>query len=197
MEYNIERLRELQELQVADQWFNRFWGAYEAREASANAQQKREFFRKNAPCFYVKPDKAARYWHEVLTESYNETADLETFRNEINLTFKDGCWCSTCLHLPELGFIDRIKQIFDVPVYRDYVRRRGGPITLTPTYELDPFVQEALNNYSSLQGNGICPNCNKRFDLVVPDTKNLAKFINCSECKTPIIMEEAIKLCFS
>jgi hypothetical protein len=193
---NIEKIRELQELQVADQWFNRYWSAYEAREESAKAHQKRELYRKNAPCFYVKPDKAARYWYDVFVEMQGPKTDYDTFREDINLTFNEGCICSTCLHLHNPGFFDYVKLAFDVPVERNYIRRRGGPIKLSQTLS-DPFVQEILNNYSSLQGDGICPHCNKRFNLVVPDTQNLAKFIYCTECKTPINSEEAIKLCFS
>lgn len=193
---DIRKIREIQELQIADQWYHRWWDAYEAREKSAKEFQHREMIRKNAPCFYVKPEKAARYWYDVL----NIDCDFDTYCDNINDYFDasnfvgSGCWCSTCVHLLNPTLTDRIKNTFDIPAPRKYVRKRGGLIVLNT---IDPFVQEALNNYSSLQGNGICPSCNKQFNLVVPDTKNLAKFIQCSECKTPIKTEEAIRLCFS
>lgn len=192
---NVEKIRELQDLQVADQWYQRYWSAYEAREASTNEDKKREIIRKNAPCFYVSPNNAAKYWFSVFVER-KEESNFEDFCQNINQIFDDGCWCSTCLHLEVPGFFDRVKNAFDIPVYRKYIRKRGGPIKLSFN-SLDPFVQEALNSYSSLQGNGICPHCHKKFDLIIPDTKNLPKSILCAECKNSINTEEAIRLCFS
>lgn len=189
---DLSRIRQIQEIQFGDQWYQRFWGSFEAAQSEQDQNRRRELLRLQAPCLHKELENATKYWFAVLKSEEMMPFNYEEFASQLDDVFADGCWCRLCRRAEPLNFFQKMRLLFSIPAERKVTILNSKPIISNLNL---PKISKILGTYQSLKGTGNCPNCSKNIKLDIPDTKNCPRLFTCPECHESFQMAKIIEAC--